>query len=177
MILRNINWESNDVDAMPTRDSFVDHIEDGNAFAVTHQVQLADGSSAELVLDNGTSDTSALIRSIIARGAGFAEIDLKKDTSIDTAGNSEDATPMNIGSGASTSMTVDAGGTYSGGTIILQPMLPGGSGALGSGVNHSSWESAPAIISSGNSGSIVVTNQTGGTEEYELAIVYVEVPE
>lgn len=178
MILTNVNLDDTNgqEDFLQMEQAASTYLKNEQAYVATVQPQLADGSSTELVLENPTTDTDVFVIQASVIGAGYAPISVRVGRSIDTAGNNETVDNLVFGSSESTSMNVDAGGTYSGGSLNANAQLHGGSGTLGGGVSYQEWESPPAIIPAGSSGSIELTNQTGGTEEYTISLIYAEVP-
>jgi len=130
-----------------------------------------------VVVNPSGNDTSALITTSVT-GGGSGQLDVTNQASVDTAGTAFPVQEKGRTSGG-LSLTVESGGTYSATGTTLPRLIPGSTRL--SGQPSPATGGAPMtdtrILDPGDGLRYTVTNTSGNTVSYDMAVDIIELDE
>lgn len=158
---------------METRDWLYQQLEEDNKFLVGDKVTVSAGGTSELVLKNPSGNGLVYVSVVEYDSNGEATGTVTKNLSVDTAGTSVDAISMRVnGDTGGNEVSVEKGGSYSGGTQQELEYIPGsGSGTAKAG---GSAAGTTFLLEPGRNMRFQLTNNTNGENEQLLKLVWHE---
>lgn len=151
------------------------NIEEGEVKYATKRVDVpADGTEQFVVKSPSANDVRANIISLSLRTGAAFTVDYKKDFSIDTAGTDMKIANARTDENDTTNMTFEYGGSYSGGNVVAESLIPGSTENKGAGT---SVENIEIIVSNDDELMLEVTNQNSSSSAFFVPVfVFVEEP-
>jgi hypothetical protein len=156
----------------------IDSLSADREFTATFRsASVNDGNVAiDAVVSNpGGSGVNVILDVDIVTG-GFAELDFATDITIDAAGTGLDEIPDDVGSGTTSTPTVEQGGSYTTNGTTLQTLLPGSVRTGGPATSSGSCSNSSAVLlRPGNSVRYQVTNASGGGAQFAIECNVLEI--
>lgn len=154
------------------RTEAAEDVESAKTFSVSQRhTGVSKGDSHDYVLKNPSSNNEPIVvLSTKVASDGFAEVDFFGGVSIDTNGTDMNSQNLRAGSGVTKTFTAESDGSYSGGSLAVERLVPGG--GKGSNIGADA-DSAAFMLEPGEAARVNVENQSGtsGTLNFS-AVVY-----
>lgn len=156
-----------------TQDWLYSRLEDDNKYVASRKVTIGAGDTDEIVLNNPADNNLAYVSLVQVDANGETTVETTKNVSIDTSGSAVDIISARVnGETGGNSVTVEQGGTYSGGQQLALEYIPGsGSGTAKAGGTSTS---ATFLVEPGRAIRFSATNETTGDNETLFKLVWHE---
>jgi len=158
-----------------TEEKILDETRDGNIKYASKRVTVGSGDTHEFLIQApDATDLKADIIGMEFTGGAQASIDILEDATVDTAGSDMLITNAKTGSSASTNLNLEHNGTYSGGTLSAELLLPGGT--QNTAQSGSAGDPIRTIVSNGDNLLVQLTNNAGsGDNEFGIELIFADV--
>ena len=149
-------------------------LEKGDAYATSIRVAaVADEGTLKVLLANPPdSDRNILWMVLVVASEGKAYLDMHTQVTVSVAGTDLYQTQKFAGSPNTSVANTEYNGTYTGGTLLYQFLVPGGSGPQTVGGQTTDAELAMAIP--GVNVLITLTNKAGAAKDMAMRIVWID---
>lgn len=132
-----------------------------------------DATSSVLLSNPSNSGLITHIENATVSTGGLSDIDLTTNVTVDSAGTSITPQQSFIGSSTTSSINAEHSGTYTGGTLYSEIIIPGSSAGAAS-TGGTSTIATDTNIDENNNLLIEVTNRSTGSIRISIAIIYRE---
>ncbi len=142
-------------------------------YIVTTRKNIASSGTGEMLVNNpSNNDFQAKIKTLIFGSETLTDVDCLKNVTVDSSGTSKTPQNLEITVNNTSSIEVETGGTYSGGTTFFSGVIyPNCREPVGGTINT---EREDMILYPGNNLLIKVTNKGASTGRTTLELVYKE---
>lgn len=156
----------------------IENLQTDHEFVTSYRaVDVADSTEVmDVVVQNpGSSIEDVLLVPTFTTG-GLAYIETGFDVSIGSAGTELEILSKHVGSGSTSAVTAEQGGTYTTNGTTLESVLPGQARGGGPSTNGADSPAIGAILlNPGEAIRYTVTNQSGGSASFSVSFSIVEV--